>query len=88
MLEGIDTMSTTFLTALQSPLKSLAETSPVPADQICSKVEECWQQVLSDHPLREGDDKQLEVIKSVLELVSRELTVQPLSDGTVSTCSR
>lgn len=77
-------MSSTFLTALQSPLRTLAETSPVPTAEVPAKVEEIWQHASSSRPAQENDDQQAEAVKAVLEVVSRELTVQPLAEGTVS----
>lgn len=79
-------MSTTLLTALSSPLRIVAESTPVSTAELPSKVEEVWQEAWTNYTKGSGQDKQVEVevVKAVLEVVARELTVQPLSEGTVS----
>lgn len=78
-------MSTNLLTALELPLSSLANSTPVGNTEIPAKVDEIWQNAWSDYSKEgSGGDQQVELVKGVLEVVSRELTVGPLSDGSVS----
>lgn len=78
-------MSTKLLTALASPLRTLAESAPVGTKEIPSEVDEIWQNAWSGYSKEgSGGDQQVELVKGILEVVSRELIVGPLSDGTVS----
>ena len=80
-------MSSTLLAALLSPLNTVAESTPVPNPEVPSTVDGIWQKAWSTtEGSKEGSggDQQVEPVKGVLEVVSRDLTVGPLSDGTVS----
>jgi hypothetical protein len=80
-------MSPPLLEALSRPLEALAATSPVQISEIPSWVDEIWQSAWSTskrHGPEELDDKQLDLVKLVLEIVGRELVLQSIQSGTVS----
>lgn len=80
-------MLAALLEALSQPLEALASASPVSSSAIPVKVDEIWQSAWSASS-RQGteqvDDKQVDLVKVVLEIVGRELVFHPIQSGTVS----
>jgi hypothetical protein len=78
-------MSTSLLFSLSHSLESLAGPSTVSSAELFAKVGDIWQNAWS--PPRGGqdlNDKQLDAVKAVLEVVGRQLILSSLKDGTVS----
>jgi len=77
------------LESLSKPLETLAGPSRVPIDQLSASVNEIWESAWSSHTnhdvTKEGvEDKQVDIVKAVLEIVGRELTLSRIHDGSVS----
>ena len=77
------------LESLSKPLETLAGPSRVPIDQLPASVNEIWQSAWSSHQnqdaTKEGvEDKQVDIVKAVLEIVGRESTLSRIQDGSVS----
>jgi hypothetical protein len=75
------------LETLSKPLETLAGPSRVPIDQLPASVNEIWESAWTTHKSQDAtieDDKQVDVVKAVLEIVGRELTIARLQDGSVS----
>jgi hypothetical protein len=80
-------MSTPLLEALSQPLEALASVTPVEISEIPSRVDELWQSAWSTskrHGPEELDDKQVDLVKLVLEITGRELVLQSIQSGTVN----
>jgi hypothetical protein len=80
-------MSTPLLEALSQPLEALASVTPVEISEIPSRVDELWQSAWSTskrHGPEELDDKQVDLVKLVLEILGRELVLHSIQSGTVS----
>jgi hypothetical protein len=82
------------LDALSAPLEALAGPSRSSDNDLASNVGGIWESAWSDYRNadkergKEVDDKQIDVVKAVLEIVGRELTISKLQDGTVSQPAR
>lgn len=73
------------LDALSAPLEGLAGPSRINSEQLPSKVTEIWESAWTQYAKgKEVDDKSVDVVKAVLEIVGRELTICRIQDGTVS----
>ena len=73
------------LDALSGPLEGIAGPSRASSGELPSKVAEVWDSAWSNHAKgKEVDDKSVDVVKAVLEIAGRELTVSQIQDGSVS----
>jgi hypothetical protein len=73
------------LDALSAPLEDIAGPSRVTSGELPSKVGEIWDSAWTDYAKgKEVDDKSVDVVKAVLEIAGRELTVSRIQDGSVS----
>jgi hypothetical protein len=73
------------LDALSAPLEGIAGPSRVASEDLPSKVGETWESAWTKYAKgREVDDKSIDVVKAVLEIVGRELTISRIQDGSVS----
>jgi len=78
-------MSLPLLDALSAPLEDIAGPSRISSEQLPSKVGEVWESAWTIHVKgKEVDDKSVDVVKAVLEIVGRELTISQIQDGSVS----
>jgi hypothetical protein len=77
------------LDALSAPLESIAGPSRVSSQDLPSKVGEIWDSAWTDYAKgKEADDKSVDVVKAVLEIAGRELTISRIQDGSVSYLGR
>ena len=81
------TMPLPLLDAISKPLESLASSSRGPAEVLSSSVGGIWESAWSSYrgeKEQEVDDKSIDVVKAVLEIAGRELTISRIQDGSVS----
>ena len=77
------------LDALSGPLEGIAGPSRASSGELPSKVAEVWDSAWSNHAKgKEVDDKSVDVVKAVLEIAGRELTISRIQDGSVSSYSQ
>ena len=73
------------LDALSAPLEDIAGPSRVSPEELPLKVGEVWESAWTNYVKgKEVDDKSADVVKAVLEIAGRELTVSQIQDGSVS----
>lgn len=73
------------LDALSAPLEDIAGPSRVSSEVLPSKVAEVWDSAWTNYVKgKEVDDKSVDVVKAVLEIVGRELAISQIQDGSVS----
>jgi hypothetical protein len=84
-------MPTSLLEALTQPLEAFAGAQRAGISEIPAKVDEIWQSGWSSSKASRQsqgqealDDKQIDLVKVVLEIVGRNLTLLPIQSGTVS----
>jgi hypothetical protein len=77
------------LDALSAPLESIGGPSHVSSEDLPSKVGEIWEAAWTNYAKgKEADDKSVDVVKAVLEIAGRELTISRIQDGSVSYLGR
>jgi hypothetical protein len=83
------TMPLPLLDALSAPLESIAGPSRITSEELPSKVGEIWESAWTNYAKgKEVDDKSVDVVKAVLEIAGRELTISRIQDGSVSYLGR
>lgn len=87
----VSKMPTPLLEALTQPLEAFANAQQVGTSEIPAKVDDIWQSAWSSSKTSRQsqgsealDDKQIDLVKVVLEIVGRNITLLPTQSGTVS----
>jgi THO complex subunit 1 len=69
------------------PSSSTDPFPPLPADQLREQVQQIWVEAYREDS-QQAKGRRVELVKSVLELVGRELVISPISTGEVNCVSK